>query len=441
MKHFHPFLYLLLGAAFIAHVACNDPTVIGEDLLSGDQLDIEFTDTLTLLTYNAKEDSVRTFNPDIFATNYTSFPIGDFNDPVFGRTRASAVFQVSLLGSSPVFSSGTLDSIVLILPYRANQTYGKLDEEYTIEVLELSQSLDDSLEYFSNDSFESFPFPIGSRSFYPAPEDSVSVFSPKDDDFVQEAPHLRVRLDNAFSDAFFSADATNFESVDAFLDFFKGIMVRPASENGGLVSFNFGLSTTGLRVYYHVDTVFSEYFFPVNSATVVAAKFENDYTGATVNDFLGETSPYADSLLFLQGMSGINIVLEIPYADELTNIIVNKAELELPIIWLPNDDPDYSPIDQIVVSQVLADGSLRLIDDITRSPASRLTEIFGGVVSADDVYRLNISAHFQDMIRSLVTNKLRITAYIKPEQAGRVVLGGPGNRDYPAKLNLTYTRF
>ena len=442
MKFNQPIVFLLFGAAFSAFFACNDPTVIGEDLLIDDQLGIGFTDTLTLRTYNLEEDSVLTFDPNVFVANFSSFPVGNFMDPVFGTSKSSIAAQVTLTGSAPDFSGQTCDSIVLILPYEPDQTYGMLNQPYTFEVFEMTQILSDSVEYYSDQSFEFDPVPIGTKEFFPAPQDSVRVYDAREDDFNVQFPQLRINLTEEFKNDFFGADPLNFETVDAFLDFFRGFYIQSVSNqtNGGLVSFRFNSLNAGIRVYYHLDTVFSEYFFQVSSANVLTARFEHSYQGSFVEEFLGEDAPLKDSLLFLQGMSGINFVIEIPYADELDNIIVNQAEIELPIVFLPIDDPTYTPIEQIIISEILEDGSRRLIEDVARTNVNTLSDIFGGVPDGE-VYRLNISAHFQDMIQSSVTKKMLVTANVKPEVAARAVLAGPQNGDRPAKLNLTFTQF
>ena len=142
-------------------------------------------------------------------------------------------------------------------------------------------------------------------------------------------------------------------------------------------------------------------------------------------------------------MSGTDFVLEFPYVTSLEDKLVNKAELELPIILLPDDDPVNGPLEQIIAYEIFEDGTFRQVDDvdfaINRAGPESFSDIFGGTVEPDDVYRLNISVHFQNMIRGAVTNKMLIRTTPKKGQAARVVLGGPQNGFSAAKLNLTFT--
>jgi hypothetical protein len=200
----------------------------------------------------------------------------------------------------------------------------------------------------------------------------------------------------------------------------------------------------GLQVFYHEDTKFSQYKFPVFSSSLITAEFVHEYEGAFVKDYLGENGSRNDSLLFLQGMSGLNFDLEIPYADKLEKLIINRAEVLLPVVDLAGDNPDFDPVEQIVVSEIVNDTTFRTIDDLTFSinrAGDNFPQLFGGKILSNHTYRVNISAHFQDMIRGQASKKMRFAVYLKPENASRVVIGGPTHATLPAKLRLSFTRF
>ncbi len=449
MKYIRPFVFFLLGAISFTHVACNDPTVIGSDLLNDDQLDVRFIDTLTLKTYNAPVDSVLTYNPS-GTFNVASFPIGRIADPIFGLATSSVYFLPTLNVSFPDFADPAfvLDSVVLSVPYSAENSYGNFDDFHSLEVYQMAEPFPDTSLY-SNMEYPLGDL-IGTTTYQPRPEDSVKVYSALFDTIVTFSPQLRITLDiGTFAKDLFAIDSVKSTTASEFEAFLKGICIKPVSENQGMPSFTFRTTGAGLTVFYHRDTVFFEYKFPIFSGNVVTANFKHDRSTSVIgldDYFIGENADFTDSLLFLQGMSGTNVVLEIPYATALTNIVVNKAELELPIRFLMEDEMDYYPPAALVfISEILEDGSFRVIDDITfairRVGADNYTEIFGGDVEPDNTYRLNISSHFQDMVRGLVTNKMVITVSPKAEQAARTVLGGPGNSDATAKLNVTYTNF
>lgn len=439
MKNLQSILLWAIGASMLALFACNDPTVIGSDLLSGDELDIEFTDTVTILTYNMEEDSVRMFDSENFSVSYNNIPVGEFIDPVFGISKATAYAQPNLNVSSPDFEDAELDSIVLILPWNADGVYGNLFETYSLEIWELSDDLRDSAIFYSNQTFEVNEM-IGSVDFTPEPEDSVRIKLHGQDTLIEVIPQVRVTLTPEFGDRFFVDDTLKFGSTDLFHDFFKGFEIRPASQNSGMLNFNLRSPEAGIRVYYRQDTTYSQYLFPIFSTNVVTAKYEHDYAGSLASPFIGEDANVTDSLLFVQGMSGLNLAVEIPYADRLEDIVVNQAELVFPVLRLSEDDPLNTAVEQLIVSEMVDDTTLVVIDDIIFSGAN-FPDIFGGQVEAGDVYKMNISSYFQDMMRGLKSNKIVITVFLKPENASRVVLAGPGHADSPAKLNLTFTRY
>lgn len=451
MKLFKSFALIIIGILSILIVSCNDPTVIGSDLLEDDLVDLQFTDTIAINAHSAIVDSVQTYNPNT-NINPGSFPLGTLNDPIFGRTKSEIYFQPTLNVNFPDFDDPdlTLDSVILILPYDADNSYGNFEEEYSIEVYQMNDIFPDSI-LFSNEAYAADNL-IGSRSYFPLPEDSTTILSPENiDSTIYLIPQLRVKLDqSSFHTNLFAIDSLRSNSVSDFEDFIKGIYIKPTSENTAMPAFRFRGGTAGLRVYYRntVDSTFSEYLFPIFSGNVVTANYDHDPSSSMLdleNDFIGENALYKDSLLFLQGMSGMNIELEIPHASKLENIVVNKAVLELPIKFLMEDQMQYSPVGNLIVSEKLEDGSLRVINDITyainRVGTENFDELFGGVVEADDTYRLNISSHMQDMVRGFVTNKIVITAFPKAEQAARVVVRGPKNAEGSLKLSLTFTNY
>ena len=84
---------IVLLAGFCLFNACNDPTSIGSDLLEGDQLDLDYTDTLTIISKTVRDaDSVITFStssstPASF--RLSAYLAGNFDDPIFGRSESS----------------------------------------------------------------------------------------------------------------------------------------------------------------------------------------------------------------------------------------------------------------------------------------------------------------------------------------------------------------
>jgi len=445
MKKF-PFCWGLFIALGSLLNSCTQPGIIGSDLLEGDQINVEFTDQLGFTAYLRTTDSIQTYGPGPNEQLF-GYMCGQFSDPVFGLT--TAVINAQLLftgGFPPDFEGAVLDSMVFILPYRPTQVYGDTTETYNLEVYLLDEPMSDTASYFSNKHFAATQL-IGSASVVPKPNDSIEILVHGSDSMETQLviPQVRIRMDDLFANNLIHEDSLVFESDSAFLEKYKGFQIRTNGENKGMLSFNLSAASGGMIVYYHVDTVFAQYGFRFNATSPRMVSYTHDYTGSLVSDFLAD-STLCDSLLFIQGNAGLGTVIEFPDADLLQGKIINRAELELTIITLPEDGGlIFDPSQQLVVSEIKEDGSLELIPDVTIGlNRNDLDLIFGGVPDEDAVpqtYRMNLSAYFKDLKNGDAGNKLLITPLYRAERTGRVVICGPKHPQYPAKIKLSLTDY
>lgn len=432
----------MLAALGFLISACSQSGIIGSDLLQQDRLDIEFTDSVRFQAYIQKTDSILTFDP---AGNFLgSFLCGQFADPVFGLTDAVISAQLRFTPNSPpAFQGAVLDSMVLILPYQPARLYGDTTETYQLDVFRLEEDLTDTATYYSNRIFAAAQL-IGSASFLPRRYDSIEILlHGTTDSLVSLPPQVRIRLDDAFAQALM-ADTLTLKSDSAFVDVYKGIQIRGGSQNKGLLSFNLESGLAGLTAYYHVDTIPRQYTFRFTSLSPRVVSFVNDYAGAVVESFL-QDSTLGDSLLFVQGMSGVGIVVEIPDTSLLKGKIVNRAELELFIATMPEDGGyAFAPVTQLIVSQIKEDGSLQAIRDVVVGIGRQdLANFFGGVPQEGmpQSYTLNLSAYFKELKNGKASNRIMITPLTRAERANRVVVYGPKHSLYPAKIKLSLTDY
>lgn len=436
---------LLLGLFFLS--SCVDPTIVGSELLEGDQATIDFTDTLTIRATTLKGDSVRTYSP-FLSLQLGGYICGDLTDPVFGRSMASVYAQPRLERTNLSFSDIVLDSLVLVLPYDSTGFYGDTSQLFGIEVFELLEDIPNTEEYFSNQSFANGDVPIGSLEFIPSLKGTsvIDYTGPVPDTFMLQA--LRIPLNpRTMGVELFPFDSLLYLSDTTFLDFFKGLHIRPSIQSNSLISFNLFTSTAGIYLYYTQDGQQGQYRFVMNQLSTRFVHFEHDYEGAVVENFI-EDDNLADSLLFVQGMAGLNTKIEIPYADRLKNIIVNKAELVFNIATLDEDDPlRYPAVSQLLLLKQNVDGELENIQDviISNNRGVGLEILFGGVIEQGQdgqpgMYKMNISAQFQDFVDGVENSPLIITVFPKAERPSRVVLFGANHSSYAIKLNLTFTK-
>jgi hypothetical protein len=452
-----PSLLLLAGLLWIS--SCQDPISLGADLLDEDRASVGFTDTLQVRARTVMGDPVRTYAPQLI-NQLRSYLFGDFADPVFGRSRSAIYAQVRPERFRPDFSDSVLDSIVLVLPYDTNGLYGVLaGTTFGMEVLPLAESMNRGEEYFSDRAFATDPSPLAQVDFTPS-FDSISVIeyiSATVRDTIR-FPHLRVHLDPQFGRELLNLDSAVWESDTTWLDYFPGIHLRPTVETPGLISFALNEQTYrgGIYLYYtQGDTVQRQFQLEIDEFSTRMTNYQHGYEGAVPAPMIGDYAA-GDTMLFAQGMAGLNTEIEILGTEELGTVIVNKAELEINLHELSRGDEHYPPAERLMLFTREEDGRLRVIDDvlIAASAPSGVRGAFGGVLDEESgAYTMNISAYFQELIINEASPTLILAVFPRTgttelilqetPKAGspeRVVLNGARHPSGGIRVTLAFTK-
>ena len=431
--------------------ACADPTGIGADLLEEDQVDVEFTDTLSLKSKIERSDSVRTYSP-FLSSQLNSYLFGNFKDPVFGNTLASNYLQLRLEFDKVDFTNSVLDSIILVIPYDTTGIYGDISETFGMDILQVVEEMPRLDEHFSNTTFETDMLPLMNYEFTPTLDSIPFISYVNSTPDTISFPHLRIpiMMTDPIKEIFFNQDTNYYENDTTFFSNsgFHGLHLNPTLETAGLLSFELGLTGSGIYVYYvKDDTLETQFRFELNELSTRTVNYQQDYSGSIVESFL-ENPDLTDTLAFVQSMAGLNLNIEVPNITDLKGIIVNKAELELNIASIEGDSPDlYGPIEQLLISKRNSEGNLEVISDVVFSGGSTaaLNSVFGGIIEtgddgAPDLYKMNLSSHIQDMIDGVEPNTIIITPLSTSERAFRVPLYGASHPEYRIKLKLAYTK-
>ncbi len=465
MKRYNALFFCAFISVIICFSACTNTTSIGSDLLESDRQDLQFSEDFVMQTSTILGDSVLTFNP-VLSSQLTDYLVGEYQDPIFGKVRSSVYAQVSTgVTGKPDFVGNTLDSVVLVLPYRTSSEYGSVDTEYSIDILRI----DDASRFdaasnpyaesiWSVETFMTQSTPLATKSFIPNTTDTIMILNPKQDSLgfneTEVAPQLRILMDMDFSMELFNADVglddpdeSVFFTDDQFTAFFNGIHINPTSENEGLL--DFGLrsnSDAGIFVYYTVpatvdgsDSLSRSYQFPFAIGDIKHSNYSLDYTGSMVETFLNQPS-MGDSLFFLQGLSGVNGNLKFPDLDNLrNNATINKAELILSVAELPEDSDIYELPSNIFLAEIKADGELEIIEDAfnVNSSGGDITEY----TDRSPTYTINVTAHLQNILKGNATENLALVVLGREQSATRAVFYGGGHSTYPVKLRVYYTQF
>ncbi len=447
---YYCFLIFVLGSIF----SCNDAAFIDTNLVDVDLLDIQVEDNFDISSLTLEEDSILIFGP---GQNFIPrYPFGIADDPVFGRTTASTVFQPYLTTTSPPsFEGAVVNSVVLELAFNQSVPfYGDTTGVLGIEVFEVTETLDAASDLFDNFTVETGSEVIGQYEGVANFRDSIETFRIQGDTIFDDTypAHIRIPLLNSYGERIITAGNDVLTSTTDFVTTFQGLELRPTNENEGLVSFDFnsfsssnGVNVNGanILIYYTIAGQQRQYNLTVNTTfSVKFPQYQQDYSGSTVGEFLMDEMK-GDSLIFVQGMSGSNAVVRLEDVDRLQGALINGATLEVFGTAL-NDDEDIRPVpDQLVLRSIDDNGDLNLIRDFQSASLIGSLAISGGIPEdmGNGIYKYSfeIVSELQDIIEGS-SNELYILTNNKIATMNRVVLFGADHSTYPIRLNVTYTK-
>jgi len=440
------FLALLVGLS-----ACRKPTTIGEDLIPLDDfLNSERQDTFTVITSVMRDDSAFT-NFNLF------FPLGSLDQELVGKSSAS-IFVQPLLSTNNLFlgESPVLDSLVLVLDYAA--LYGDTNAVHNVNVYKVIEEFTGSRDYLSNNKLLTLPAAIGSSgNFVPNINDSVEVLG------VTYAPQLRIRLSDGFAQQFIDpTDTIKFISDTTFTQFLKGLYIEADTTGGhsnSMMIMNVLDANSGLVLYYSNETADSlQANFPLSGNRF--STYTHNYTGTAAGELLSSpTPPGGDSILYLQGLTGLKTKIEIPYIDSIDGIAVNKAEIVFPIRF-ENDTLFPAPGRLLFIEgDSLNQNEFFFIDYNSETFISVVDQDFlfsginydyGGQIDSVEIesgefipaFRFNLTRHFQKILQGDIDNDgFMLIVYPGYRIPNAVTLYGSGteNENYKPYLSLTYT--
>lgn len=470
-----------LTACIVVGASCNKTSLVGAELFENDKLNLQFTDTLSINALTDAPAPILMYVKGV--TAYDNLPIGNMADAYFGKLESSIYVQFGLQNvTTPVFpslaDSAKIDSVRLIMPY-ASGTYGDTTVSQKFVVYRLSKELKADTIY-SNQTFPTNATPLGSLTFKPTPTTTsqrthFALPGATKDDIFTDVPHISIPLDINFGKDIMALSATQLKDT-AFQTWLNGLVIKAETPANCLVNVNMsavagtvptGQSSrvAGIYVYYRnnaTDTTRRIYTF-YTSGQPRYANYKNDYSNAKIKEFVNNPQK-ADSLVFLQSLTGTATRLEFPYLKNLGKIAINRAELEFTI----NEDADiktFPALEQLLLldgAAKISNGNLvqssattfglsvtnpRGIYDLIQSGYGTTTlsvpSDFGGVVVTENgvkKYKMNLTRHLQYILNGTEGTQITLAPYLQYIRGGRVVLYGQKHPKYRAKLNLIFTK-
>lgn len=440
----------LFGIVFVLH-SCQDSIPVGFELLDDKILSLGIMDTFDLSTTTIEGQRIITYTPNL--DNRTYF-LGQTKDDVFGKTSAEIYMRFQFNTNKPPYKSQPdriFDSLVLLLQYDANATYGNAQGLQDIKVFELDELYTVSDTIYSDKEFKILPQPLAEWNKKVSPKDSVTVVNHLTQKTEKLAPHLRIKFRDDFGKALLNNDLVN-DNDTLFRDYFNGINIKSIPSDNQSMLYGFNLNTqeliTGnklnkLVMYYHVksaDTIIrKQYDYIINTAT--GNKFSHDLTSSQVLKVIQKVDS-SDQTTYIQAMGGVKTIISFNDLKKLKGTIINKAELELTVKNPDGLSGSYEAPNQINARYKDKDGRLVLIDDILN--ITTWNQVFGGTLDKTNnirKYKLNITNHIKKAVETDGFNSgLYLGIFGEAELPNRAAIYGAKSPINPVKLSIIFTK-
>ena len=417
-----------------------------KDIQVGSELAESHTRLITVDTVGVVLSS---FVLDSFVTaNNNIALIGNYHDSYLGKTSASTFFQPGLPTLSEDASTllpkhAQYDSIVLYMKPNGYY-YGDTTVPFSVSVYDLAAqpSIDpDRLQVYNKSDVPVSGGPIASfsRALRPGVNDSVVIVLPwaKGKDFFDKI----------------QSKDTKFSTQDLFLDYFKGLAVKPATSAGGAVyAFNLADSSIKIRLHYHLSLPVKQdkviEFLPTRT-NYQFNRIVTDRSGTPLQPASGQQQEFfatdANPYAFMQTGTGVYLKAIFPSLREVLKIneVVRLIDARLVLKPVKGTYDRYG--------QRLPGPVTMRVTDLGNTPGSALLDTTGQQVqerfaAIDDLYGINTTYTFN--ITSYI-NALLNTAgtaenglfFLQQDpqdatQISRAVIGSLQNEHYQSKLIL-----
>ncbi len=420
-------------------ISCSKkPDTIGLNLVDANKPTVGFDTTINIFAYSTLDDSVIS---DETSVNL----LGSYYSETFGRSNASIYTHLRLSalahdwGANPV-----ADSVVLKMVYSG--AYGNLNTLQTVRVYRVLEDFTDTASYSSNTYLHTATAELGVHSFYPDTSKITVIDSlGGEPDTSLIRAELRIPLYNSFADLMFILDTNNTGSSQDFIDYFKGIQIKPDDVNapgdGAILYFDLLDGRSELTIHYKNDTADSlkfDYLINLNSARV--GRYKHEYELSTDPDFInmilnGDTTLGTEKL-YLQAMGGVKTNLRFPGLQswlDSTNRIINEAKL---IINLTDDNTEYPPSTSLILFKYKEDGGFDFLPDQVQGD-----NYFDGDYDEEtNSYQFRISLHAQDLILGEPDHGLGLFTNAKSIRGTEMILHGTdSNNPERIQLRITYS--
>jgi hypothetical protein len=397
--------------------SCRKPeNEIGLELQSDEELiGLQYTDTFAVEAFTIDEDSLRSDELSLSLA-------GNYVDPVLGAVSAGFYTHVRLSTNNVDFGSSkyvVVDSMVLSLVYEGNY-YGNLTPQEW-EVFEVAEDLFIDSIYHTTTQTSFLPQNLVKPGYGFQPILPGEYIQTGTDSLI---PQLRLRLREELGERFAQlSSSSELANNNNFISYFKGLYVRSATPDAGVIRFDLLNPSSKVTMYYrdlqNGDTLLFD--FNINSDCARYNQYSFDYTGTDYAS-VSENPVAGEAFCAVQAGAGLKTRITIPGIKTLNTSktrTINKAELILPV--REDLQADFSAQSQLFVLTTNEEGETVSTPDQFEGPSH-----IGGLYSASSKeYRFNITRFIQEVINGTAASD---TLYIVSNNSGvsvnRVILAG-----------------
>lgn len=272
------------------------------------QTDYILSDTLTVQVSTIKQDSIPTSGTGVLLT-------GRKADKYFGTTTIQSYFQIAQPPATDIPKTGSqFDSLRLIMHPNGYVAGDSLIEQ-SFEVYRVINTIQiaKNLYYlYNNNSFPTEATPLGSFRGIIRPHTDKQLSIPLSADLGQQL--FAMVRDK-------SPDVTDNAK---FMDFFKGLNIRPTAKSATVSGFGAADTSLYVRLYYHVNELITTVKYIDLKMQAPNLQFNQaitDHTGTPLAPFNGNVnslpSTATGNVAFSQPLMGAAIRIDIPYIKSL----------------------------------------------------------------------------------------------------------------------------
>jgi hypothetical protein len=439
MWKFLCFLVLLSGIIACSVDVADIPTLeVGQDFTTSN-VRVLVLDTFSVKLSTFKFDSINTSDSERLL-------VGKYNDEYLGAIECNSYFELSAATTEDATApytlpnDATLDSVALILGYD-HYFYNDTTLVSHINVHLLNEKVEPEDDAFFNTSeLEYDSLPLVSRRYRPEPFDEDSL-------------HISLPFEFG-NNLFLLIQQNDINDNEDLRDNFKGFALVPeSSDNTSVIGFSKESERTYLRFFYSIPEEFEdeERFLdfainPFPEAPNVFNKIWNVSTDSSLNALSDQEDELPTSknndLSYIQSGTGYATKVELPsirsiYDIEGTGTVLSALLRIKPLRASHNertflrDSLNVNVLDQNnVITQVIRTGEGVVIGKITGE-----NEEF-----SDVVYEVPVGVFVDQKLNETIITEDALVLFTKDfnQTVDRIILQGENNRDFEARLEITY---